>query len=793
MAVRQEWDIRRILLVLSRWWWWPVLTILMGLLSAWVYLRYTIAIYRTEATIQVDPKRALTAPLNSRESDLAISVDVISEKYIELFNDAQLLKEVIQKGQYHIDFYSIGKFGQSLIYPLPIELELASENESTIRRSLSLVIEVYDDSTYGIVRDRQVVKQVKWGAWAEWEGVSFRMQQKRSLPPGRYLLRYCPLDEAVSYWGERVRVMPKRGYTVLNVMVADISANRAQNFCQILLQNARLHEQSIQREYYDQVLAYIDTLIATVLTDIDRVQDTIKRTEILYEMPLLDVKTKVLLEKYQYYTQNEEVQRYIDLEWLSKQIQAVEDYIRSGADSLPVLNVPLSLADGFKEVQAINEKIVQYNILVRAYARESAYLQSLLDKIRIEIRTLRESIESEKKIISNKQQYIRKYVESGLPRLYRDIDNKRRIDLVNFSWESKKKIYEMLVERRLELSIERSGVTSLIRVTQPPTLPTAPLTPNKIQVYVLMLLLGIVIGVGGVFLREVLTQQVSYRRDIEQISPVPVIAEIPANRRKEQHYKLSAGYLSNLQIEVLRSLRNSLEFLWEKEGPRVIVVTSTVSGEGKTYISSAIAYVHALAGRRVLLIDADLRRASLTQWQGLMQTPGLSTWLASTYGKAEENGHEQPLWVNFLLESLFLLPSGPIPPNPAELLASHRLRELILKSQKDFDYFVIDTSPIGLVPDALSILSQFPEAISLYVFRADYSRITFLNHLEDIVKQHRLQKIYLLFNGTKTHRPHYGYGYGYGYYGEGYGASRYYYSDRRTTSWGERVRKWIPL
>ena len=225
----------------------------------------------------------------------------------------------------------------------------------------------------------------------------------------------------------------------------------------------------------------------------------------------------------------------------------------------------------------------------------------------------------------------------------------------------------------------------------------------------------------------------------------------------------------------------------------MIVVTSTVSGEGKTYISSAIAYVHALAGRRVLLIDADLRRASLTQRQGLMQAPGLSTWLASTYSKAEENGHEQPLWVNFLLENLFLLPSGPIPPNPAELLASHRLRELILKSQKDFDYFVIDTSPIGLVTDALSILSQFPEAISLYVFRADYSRITFLNHLEDIVKQHRLQKVYLLFNGTKTHRPHYGYGYGYGYYGEGYGASRYYYSDRRTTSWGERVRKWIPL
>lgn len=793
MAVRQEWDIRRVLLVLSRWWWWPVLTILTGLLLAWVYLRYTVAIYRTEATIQVDPKRALAAPLNSRENDLAISIDIISEKYIELFSDAQLIKEVIQKGQYHIDFYSIGKFGQFLIYPLPIEVEISPESQIKKEANLSLLIEVYDDSTYGIVKDREVIKQVKWGAWVEWGGISFRMQEKRPLYPGRYLLRYRPLDEAVAYWSDRVRVVPKRGYTVLSVMVADVSPTRAQAFCQILLQNARQHEQSIQREYYDQVLAYIDTLIATVLVDIDRVQDTIKKTEILYEMPLLDVKTKVLLEKYEYYAQNEVVQRYIDLEWLGKQVQAVEDYIRNGADSLPLLNVPLSLADAFKEVQPLNEKIATYNALARRYVRGSVYIQTLLEKIRIELNILRESIESEKKILSSKQNYVRKYVESELPRLYRDIDNKRRIDIVNFSWESKKKIYEMLVERRLELSIERSGVTSLMRVTQPPTLQMTPLTPNKIQVYVFMLILGILVGVGGVFLREVLTQQVSYRRDIEQISPIPVIAEIPNNRKKEQHHKLGNGYLSNLQIEVFRSLRSSLEFLWEKEGPRVIVVTSTVSGEGKTYISSAIAYIHALAGRRVLLIDADLRRASLTQQQGLMQAPGLSTWLASAYVSAEENGHEQPLWVNFLLENLYLLPSGPVPPNAAELLASPRLRELILKSQIDFDYFVIDTSPIGLVPDALSVLSQFPEAISLYVFRADYSRVTFLNHLEDILKQHRLHKVYLLFNGTKTHRPHYGYGYGYGYYGEGYGASRYYYSGRRGASWGERVRKWIPL
>ena len=793
MAVRQEWDIRRVLLVLSRWWWWPVLTILIGLLSAWIYLRYTVAIYRAEATIQIDPKRALSAPLNLRENDLAFSIDVLSEKYLELFNDVQLLREVIQKGYYHIDFYSVGKFGQFLIYPLPVEVEISPENVSKASGSFILLMEVQDDSSYSLLTNGEAIKRVKWGEWAEWRGISFRMQLKRPLLPGRYLLRYRPLDEAAAYWGERVRVMPKRGYTVFSVMVADISPVRAHAFCQTLLQNARLHEQNIQREYYDQVLTYIDTLLAVVLADIDRVQDTIKKAERLYEIPLLDVKAKVLLDKYQAYAQNEVAQRYTDLEWLSRQVQIIEDHIHSGTDTLPLLSVPLNLADIFKEVATLNENIITHNFLSRSYSRQSNIIQNLLEKISANIHALKESIEIEKKILLNRHEKIKKHIDLEIPKLYNDIDNKRRIDLINFNWEIKKKIYEMLLERRLGLSIERSGVTSLMRITQPPTLPTAPLTPNKIQIYIFMLLLGILVGLGGIFLREILTQQVSYRRDIEQISPVPVIGEMPANRKKEQHYKLVEGYLSNLQIEVLRSLRSSLEFLWEREGPRVIVVTSTVSGEGKTYIASAMAYVYALAGRRVLLIDADLRRASLTQRQGLMQAPGLSNWLASTHAKVDENGYEQPLWVNFLLESLYLLPSGPLPPNAAELLSSSRLRELILKSQKDFEYFVIDTSPVGLVPDALSILSQFPEAITLYVFRADYSRITFLNHLEDIMKQHHLQKVYLLFNGTKTHRPHYGYGYGYGYYGEGYGTARYYYSGGRQTSWTERLRKWIPL
>ncbi len=795
MAVRQEWDIRRVLLVLSRWWWWPALTISMGIASAWLYLRYTVPIYRSEATIQIDPKRSLNSSISSQGSnanDYSFAMDFISEKYLELFTDYQVIKDVVYQGKFNLDFYSIGKFGSYLIYPTPVEVDLSADYDSLPNKSVFMQIQVTNDSTYEVIADDQVIKVARWGDWIARGGWSIRIRRTRSLGPGKYLLHYRSPEEAAAYWLDRVRAMPKRGFTVLSVMVADISAQRAQAFCKTLLQGAKLHEQDIQREYYNRIISYIDTLIDIVLMEIEKAQDTIKKTEVLYDISLSEARSKILLDKYQSYADNNILLKYQDLNLLEKQLQVLYSYVDRKADSLPLLTIPPTLSESINEIKSLNEKIKSYNRMSIQYARNSVILERILEDISAEMRLAMRAIDEEKRLMSAKHEYLGKYISSSLSRFYKDIDHKRRLDLIIFDWESKKKIYEMLIDRRLQMSIERSGITSLVRVTQPPTLPSFPISPNKIQVYTILVLLGVIVGFGGVFLREILTQQISYRKDIEPISPVPVIGEVPGGQKRKGEYSLGTGYLSNLQIEVLRSLRSSLDFLWEKQGPKVIIVTSTVSGEGKTYLSSAIAYIYALTGRKVLLIDADLRRASLTQQQGLMQAPGLSTLLAPSLDGRENGLHNQPLWVNFLLENLYLLPSGPLPPNATELLASPRLREAILNWQSEFDYFVFDTSPVGLVPDALPVLSQFPEAIALYVFRADYSRYTFLDHLEDITKRQQLKKVYLLFNGTKLSRPRYGYGYGYGYYGDSYGASRYYYS-RRKASWQETIRKWIPL
>lgn len=343
----------------------------------------------------------------------------------------------------------------------------------------------------------------------------------------------------------------------------------------------------------------------------------------------------------------------------------------------------------------------------------------------------------------------------------------------------------MLLEKKIQFSIDKEAIVSSIRITQPPIRPVVPLYPNPFQVYVIALALGLILGFGGVILWYAFTQTVSYRVDLEGLAPVPILGELPY----ESAGKTTTWPVSGIQLEVLRSLRSALSFVWDAEGTPTLIVSSTVSGEGKTYVTRSLAYVYALAGHRVVLIDGDLRRASLSQEAGLRGN-GLTLLLANPH--LTDSDIEQAI-VPHGRDNLFFLPAGPSAPNPPELLESPNMQKIMAYIQKNFDFVFIDTAPLGLVSDTLSIVRHASNAVILYVFRADYSKIVFLRHLHELVQKNRLTKVYLLFNGTKLSKPRYGYGYGYGYYGKAY-EQKYYFSSsgRRNGAWA-KIREWLPL
>ncbi|MEN3041383.1 MAG: polysaccharide biosynthesis tyrosine autokinase [Bacteroidia bacterium] len=791
MANQQEWDIRRFLILLTRNWWWPVGVLATTIIAAKLYLRYTTSIYKSDATIQIELDRASLIKPDRGDGGNLIPIENMADSYVELFTAYDLIQQAVRELKLDWEIYSVGKLGRSLVFPAPFQIEMRDTFQAeahTVRGSFPLEVEINGEASRFTLRKNDSILCQGWvNKWTPCRDVQLRIVSARgdsSYPSGRFLVQRLPERVVVQDWQRKVSVMPKRGLTAWVITVNDISALRAQSFLQKLLEHAREYERGLRQVHYQKAIQYIDTLLQVVKYDLDRSQDSLFRKEQMADMPFLEPRRKRTTELF-LHLEDYRLRRPEDeaLKALRTDIQRLLDSLRrSPTVSLrPIFIAPSVPSALHTEIEAVNQLIGHREVLMQRYTPAAPPLftlnQTLLQKLEYLEYRIAELLRLRIEQLKNEQ----REWEISRRRIYEDIFSERQFSLQEEDVALRRSIYKSLLEKKIEYSIQKEAISSAIRITQPPTLASIPISPNPIQVYVVALVLGIIIGVGSVILWHLLTQKVSYRTDLEGLSSVPIIGELPYARGQKGLFPFST-----LQLEIFRSFRSALGFLWEENAPKVLVVTSTVSGEGKSFIARGIAYVYALSGHRVLLIDADLRRAAISH-----EVRGLDKGLSLLLSSPQHVTIEECI-LPLGREGLYLMPSGPLPPNPTELLDTSALLQLIQRLADKFDYFILDTAPIGLVPDTLSILRNIPSAVTLYVFRADYSRIPFLKHLEEMIKIHHLQKVYLLFNGTRLSKPRYGYGYGYGYYGNGY-SRKYYSASEPTTSVWKRMREILPI
>lgn len=783
-----QWNLRRILIILSRGWWWVVLSVVLSLLSAWAYLRYAEQTYSSEAIIQIDfsTSPSLLSKSSSLSSATLMSPEAL-DLYLELFSTHDLVEKLVEDLHLDWEVYTVGRVGNTLVFPTPFIVETRGRGLDTLlwRGIPALRVRIEADGQYelGVADSVWVRGQVE--GWMPFRTGELRVHRliDAPIPPAQYEVRKLPKAAVVYAWQSRISVLPKRGVAVFHCSVVDRSPVRARRFLQTLLEYSRQYERQMRQAGYENALRYIDTLLFVMQDQIRLVQDTLSMAERKAELPFAEARRGQVMQSFsEVYQKGRDSLLFVDN--IRQKTRVLLEALQGnpGARLSPIFfagDIPASLQGSLNQINTLIEKRASLLRIYHPNAPPVAYLNvQLIQNIESFLEVLQEVQESDRYLYAQSARALAREKEH----IYKDLFQERQISLLQEDLSLRKDIYKSLLERRIALAIDKEAIVSAIRITQPPTLVLRPISPNPFQIYLIALVVGLLLGLGGPLLRYALTQTISYRADIEDLAPVPVLGELPFAHAKKQRI------LSGLQLEVLRSLRGTLGFLWEPDKPRIIVITSTVSGEGKTFIAQSLADVYALAGYRVLLVDADLRRASLSQQAGLREQ-GLSLFLRQASFTAEQ---VEELIVPFLREGLYLLPAGPPAPNFPELLEGPTFRELIQYLSRNYDYIVIDSAPLGLVPDTLSILHQVSEAITLYLFRADYSRVVFLRHLAELIQQHRLQRIYLLFNGTKLNRPRYGYGYGYGYYGE-YGRNAYYYRTGRPPSVWERVREWLPV
>jgi len=403
-------------------------------------------------------------------------------------------------------------------------------------------------------------------------------------------------------------------------------------------------------------------------------------------------------------------------------------------------------------------KIIEANIITTRKA--------LGENINNGIITIQNSMQNADNRLRDIENEIRK-----LPSTERQMINiQRKFDINN-------SVYTFLLEKRAEAGIAKASNVSDNRIIDNAGLyNVARIKPKEQKNMMIALILGLLFPILGITLLDYLNNKILDKKDIEKATKVPIIGFVSHNSLKSEIPV--AEQPGSTLTESFRSVRTNLKYFLKDISNPVIAVSSTITSEGKTFISVNLAAIIASLGKRVLLIGLDLRKPRTHKILGIDNVEGISTLLI---GETKLDD----VFIKTKIDNLWYAPSGPVPPNPAELIESEEMKKLILQAKSKFDYIIIDTPPVAIVTDAL-LLSSLAD-FYIFVVRQKYSSKNTLGLIDELYRNENIKKIGIIVNDISLNGYYgyglrygyaagYGYSYGYNYYG-GYGYSKYIYSD----------------
>ena len=429
-------------------------------------------------------------------------------------------------------------------------------------------------------------------------------------------------------------------------------------------------------------------------------------------------------------------------------------------------NVGITDAGLVNVISQYNEMLIERKRLLRTSNENNPAVINLDTSIAATRNTVITTVESVEKALQITRHNLDLEARKYQSRVSSAPQQERELVSITRQQEIKANLYLMLLQKREENAITLAAVANNGRVVEEPR-PGGPVAPNRRNVYMVAFVLGLAFPIGGIYLSRLLRFKIEGRADIERITDVTIVGDIPYIEEAESRPIVVSENKNGLMEEVFRNVRTNLQYMLQ-EGQKVILFTSTVPGEGKSFTAANLAASFAFMERKTLVVGMDIRKPALTRLFGLSaKTPGITQYLAAP--------HETDL-LSLCLQSslspnLYILPGGAIPPNPTELVARKSLDEAFTFLRQHFDYIIVDSAPIGIVTDT-RLIARVAD-VCVYVCRADFTHKNDFALINDLKQDKQLPTLCTLINGIDMDKRKNGYYYGYGKYGKygkyGYG------------------------
>jgi capsular exopolysaccharide synthesis family protein len=769
---------------------WILSVLVVCILGAYLYLKYTPPVYRAKVVMQLgqndNANRILNVAQFSEDNDLQAKMELIRSKL--------LIRQTIDKIPMAVSYYAKGDLLTNEHYILsPYEIvQLEIRNESL--RSNPFFIHFNDNQTFEI-KVGSIKKEGKINELIEIDGISFKVvvidfEKIFDIQDGNEF--YFTLNSARDltqrfYDNLSVRILNNTAKTI-EVSYENNNAFLARDFVMALANEFIRYDLERKSLSDENILLFIDSQIDTVF---QRLRDS----EILLNQYKQENKISNLEELSSVYfsRMNQFEDEIIQLELEEKLLSEIEKLTFSDNREIEVYNL-VPIVAGSKYEGALSGLLQGlYGLLMRkeealfSVTPDNTKIKGLEYQIEIQrnlivetIKALRNKLKERKDNLSAKMGDVEGDFYS-LPSKELEFARLQRLFSIN------DKYYTLLLEKRIEYRISKEGFVSNNQILEDARVPRIPVSPRRNVVLLAFIVAGLLLNFVFISIRYLLHNDITSLNEIVRLSnaSISTLGVIPKYKHDiPVSMLLIDKNPKSVMSEAFRNLRTNLQFVDNTPGSKIAAITSTISGEGKTFITINLAGIIAYSGKKVLIIDLDMRKPKVHKGFNVDNDKGMSTLLIGKHSMEEcvrKDG----------LENLWFITAGPIPPNPSELILSNRMSEILKELRESFDVIIIDTPPVGLVTDGISIIQQADYPI--YVFRADYSKKQFIQSLDRLKNENRINRITAVLNGVDIERNkyayRYGYGRGYGYgYGYGYGASSNegYYEEK-----GKKRKRWI--
>ncbi|MDQ7042788.1 MAG: polysaccharide biosynthesis tyrosine autokinase, partial [Sulfurimonas sp.] len=582
---------------------------------------------------------------------------------------------------------------------------------------------------------------------------TIKIQRIYELQNEEYSFKIIPNEEMVPFITNSLSVYPLSGQgTILELSFRDNVPARAADILNALTSAYLADELTHKQTRADKTLKFLDKQLEGLYKTLKASEKNLQVYKSTNQVVSLEDKASASVSKLA-----ELKAKLYELNTRINIMENIRKYIKNNQD---INAINLDSLDVSKSQNTIISQIQEQKILLRTLLVDYTELHPDVLKVMQNLESLKKSlqysVEARLQSAQNEKRNLTKAIQEQTEELTILPEQQKNLASLTRNFVSNEKLYTFLLEKRAETAIIHSSTVSETRIIDSAYVPASHIEPKRMIIVIIGMLIGFIIGAVLAFLRNFLDDTIKTVDDVELHTGIPLYGVLP----EKVDDKISQPY-----FEALRVLRTNLEFLPNNDGKaKVVTITSSVPIEGKTTVVSEVAKIMAMAEKKVIVLDLDMRRARIHEQYELQNTNGMSTFLAN-----KDSFHDVLQHTHF--ENLDVITAGPIPPNPSELLLTNRMKELIEDLSRGYDYIFLDTPPIGLVADAMTLMKV--SDVNLFVVRANYSKKDFLKNINRFVEEQHLENSGILINMVKLDKKS-GYGYGYGY---GYGTAGEYSND----------------